>query len=76
MRPEQLRAWRADQHLSLEQLAVLVGVPSNTLWRWEQGRVAIRHPRMLELALRAIELSLRLTELNRPAGVSSQPPDQ
>jgi hypothetical protein len=37
----------------------MLDVPVNTLARWERGEVAIRHPRILSLALHGLGLSLK-----------------
>lgn len=55
-RGEQLRAWREARGLLQTQLAALLGVTSNSIARWERGEVAPVHPRMLWLALTALDL--------------------
>lgn len=49
-----LREWRQLHLVSQGQLAALLDVPINTVARWERGEVAIRHPRILALALHAL----------------------
>lgn len=49
-----LAAVRHKLGLSQSQLADLLGIPVNTLARWERGDVTIRHPRILSLALEAL----------------------
>lgn len=41
--------------LSLAALSRELDVPKMTIWRWETGYIAIRHARMLDLALSEIE---------------------
>lgn len=53
MSPEDLRAWRARKDMSLEDLARVLDVNKQTVWRWERGVHAI--PRMLDLALWALD---------------------
>jgi transcriptional regulator with XRE-family HTH domain len=60
-----LQQWRAGHHLSQAELATMLDVPVNTLARWERGEVAIRHPRILELALHAIAVSLEVSATRR-----------
>jgi transcriptional regulator with XRE-family HTH domain len=60
-----LQHWRAAHDLSQAELAVMLDVPVNTLARWERGEVAIRHPRILDLALHAIALSLEVSATRR-----------
>lgn len=59
MTPAELRATRARLGLSLAALAALLDVPINTLSRWELGRMSIRHPRILALALERLEQTRR-----------------
>jgi len=40
-------------------MAELLGVSENAISRWERGERNIRHPRMLYLAVTAIEASLQ-----------------
>jgi DNA-binding transcriptional regulator YiaG len=47
--PQGLRAWRLDHGLSQVQLARLLEVQYQTVYRWENGKIAI--PRTVELAL-------------------------
>ena len=60
-----LQQWRAAHRLSQGELAAMLDVPVNTLARWERSEVAIRHPRILELALHAIALSLEVSATRR-----------
>lgn len=46
-----LRARRTELGLSQGKLAEALGVPVNTIARWERGELRIERPRMLELAL-------------------------
>lgn len=54
MTGQQLRAIREQLGLTQEQLAESLGIPPNTLARWERSEVTIRHPVILSLALTAI----------------------
>ncbi|MHB8575864.1 MAG: helix-turn-helix domain-containing protein [Dehalococcoidia bacterium] len=49
--PEELRATRRRLRLSQTALGAELGVPQNTISRWELGLVPISHARMLRLAL-------------------------
>lgn len=51
---EHIRAWREERGLTQSQLASALGIYANTLARWEQGTQTIAHPRLVELALRAL----------------------
>lgn len=51
MLPADLRAARQQLGLSQAELGRQLGVSPNTIYRWEQGDLAIRHPHMLALAL-------------------------
>lgn len=44
------------------ELARALGVYQATISQWERGKRGIQHPRMLELALRALELEREETE--------------
>jgi DNA-binding transcriptional regulator YiaG len=55
--PEGLRAWRATYGLSQPDLAKLLEVTTQTVYRWEAGAVAI--PRTVELALLYLAGTLR-----------------
>lgn len=50
-----VRAARARLGLSQQQLAMRLGVYQATVSDWECGRKGIRHPRVLALALWALE---------------------
>lgn len=52
--PSELREKRAWLGMSQAKLADALGVPVNTLARWERGDLPIRHPKMLGLALYAL----------------------
>lgn len=52
--PADLRAWRMLAGLTQEGAAMHLGVPLPTYIRWERG-LGIRHPRVLALAMGAIE---------------------
>lgn len=41
--------------MSQRELAEQLGIPPNTVARWERGDLAIRHDRLLFLALRGLE---------------------
>jgi transcriptional regulator with XRE-family HTH domain len=60
-----LRKWRLAHELSQDELATMLDVPTNTLARWERGELAIRHPRILTLALHALALSLEVSATKR-----------
>jgi transcriptional regulator with XRE-family HTH domain len=51
MTPSELRKRRGMLGLSQGKLGERLGVPSNTIARWERGELAIEHPAMLRLAL-------------------------
>lgn len=51
MHGSELRARRRRLGLSQAALGRAIGVPTNTIARWEQGAVGVRHPGMLRLAL-------------------------
>lgn len=34
-----IKAYRESENLSLDELAILIGVKRNTVWRWENGRL-------------------------------------
>ncbi len=50
---------RAAAGMTQAQLGEALGVPANTIARWERGELAPQHPRMLELALRQIQRERR-----------------
>lgn len=54
MTPADLRSAREDLGLSQRALAIVLGVPQSTIWRWESGEHPIQHPRILMLALQAV----------------------
>ena len=51
---ETLKQARAALGLTQEQLAEALGLPRVTITRWETGTVAIRHGRLVALALEAL----------------------
>ncbi|HEV8635169.1 MAG TPA: helix-turn-helix domain-containing protein [Chloroflexota bacterium] len=51
MTPDELKRRRAALGLSQTALAALLGVPRNTVWRWEAGELTVEKPVMLALAL-------------------------
>lgn len=55
MNGEQLRERREGLGMTQAELARKLGMYQTTISQWEQGRKGIRHPRMLDLALRALE---------------------
>ena len=54
MAGEWLRTRRLAMEMTQRDLAGELGVPLNTLARWERGELEIQHPQMLSLALDAI----------------------
>jgi transcriptional regulator with XRE-family HTH domain len=52
--PADLRSAREGLGLTQRALAEALGVPQNTVWRWEKGAMPIQHPTILRLALRAL----------------------
>jgi DNA-binding transcriptional regulator YiaG len=55
MSPSDLQAARQALNLSQVKLGEILGVSGNTVARWERGELAIQHPKMLALALKALE---------------------
>ena len=53
-----LKAWRRSARLTQQQLATLLDIPVLTISGWETGRLAIKRPMMLRLALQALEVQL------------------
>ena len=53
MTPEQLKAWRKNNHYSQSQLAKVLGVATMTVSRWERGVREI--PSFLHLTLECVE---------------------
>jgi transcriptional regulator with XRE-family HTH domain len=49
-------SWRYRMNMSQADLGETLGVSGNTISRWERGEVVPESPKMLALALRAIEL--------------------
>ena len=64
--PAGLAAWRHAHGLSQPALARLLGVNTQTVFRWESGRVTI--PRTVELALLYLETTM-LPEQALPAAI-------
>lgn len=60
----ELRHRREELGLSQSQFSALIGVPANTIARWERGTLRIAHPVLLQLALDQIEHN-RTTESSR-----------
>ncbi len=55
MDKDELRRRREGLELSQSALGARLGVMQNTVSRWELGLVVIRHPKILDLALRWLE---------------------
>ena len=55
MTPNELLSHRRALGLSQAELGEKLGVPANTIARWERGELTIARPRMLRLALQATE---------------------
>ena len=51
----ELREARKRMGMTQAELAKALDLPRGTVQRWETGEVGIRHPKMLELALRELE---------------------
>ncbi len=51
MKPTELKTIRVELGLSQAKLAEALGVASNTVARWERGKLEIAHPAILSLAL-------------------------
>ncbi len=47
----ELRALRQALKLSQAALAARLGVPTNTIARWERDELTIRHPALLAMAM-------------------------
>ena len=54
MAEEWLRERRLAMGMTQRDLAGELGVPMNTLARWERGELEVQHPQMLSLAMDAI----------------------
>jgi transcriptional regulator with XRE-family HTH domain len=50
-----LRAWRTRVGWSQKRLADALGVPVNTVARWERGEIRVQHPTILRLALERLD---------------------
>lgn len=55
--PAELKSAREALGLTQRGLAERLGVPQATIWRWEAGKTAIQHPKILRLALLYLSLS-------------------
>lgn len=55
MDPDTLRVRRARLGMTQAGLGAVLGVPTNTVMKWERGHQPVRHPRMLALALDALD---------------------
>ena len=60
-----LKERRTEMRLSQRELAEALGVNSNTLARWERGVMPISQPRMLELALEALDARMKAEGASR-----------
>ena len=58
MTPSALAAFRLRFALSQRELGRLLGLPANTIWRWEQGKMAIQQPALLGWALTGLGAAL------------------
>lgn len=58
-----LRRRRRQLGMTQTDLAAVLGVPQQTVSRWETGRHAIEHPRMLALAIEAVAGRVRWIEI-------------
>lgn len=58
----EIRARRDQLGMTQSQLGQRIGVPANTIARWERGELRIDHPEMLRLALSAITAPSTLLE--------------
>lgn len=63
---ENLRRRRKQLGLSQSALAGLLGVRQATVSDWERGKVAIDHPAILDLALRALEYEKHPVSVREP----------
>ena len=55
MTSNELQTRRTALKLSQTELARRLAVRQQTISEWEVGKIAIQHPTMLDLALRALE---------------------
>jgi len=51
---DRLREVRSTLNMTQTEIGGLLGVPWNTVARWERGTITIRHPKMLTHALNDI----------------------
>ena len=61
-----VKTWREQHQLTQRELANLLGLDPQTISRWERG-VKQPHGRVLELALRALDMDLRGAPPKEPA---------
>lgn len=76
MTGEELKRRRRQLGLSQTGLAALLGIPQNTISRWEVGKIAIGEPRSLWLD---VEMARIEREHKRPRGrprKRRQPPQE
>lgn len=59
MTGSELRSARKELGLSQAELSAVLGVPKNTIARWERGELKIAHPRILALAITELRRSQR-----------------
>jgi transcriptional regulator with XRE-family HTH domain len=50
-----LRTWRRSRGWSQKRLADALGVPVNTIARWERSEMRVQHPTILRLALERLD---------------------
>lgn len=55
MNGTEIRERRHNLGLTQKELGQILGIPDNTISRWELGTVVPEHPQMLDLALTALE---------------------
>lgn len=56
MTPKQIKSYRLKLLMTQAQLGEALDVTANTVARWERGEAVPESPKMLHLALRALEL--------------------
>ena len=52
----ELRKRRLSLGMTQKALAARLGIPTNTIARWERGELTIEHGQLLRLALERVEL--------------------
>src|ERR687886_202197 len=74
--PAGLRRRREALHLTQADLGRVLGVARNTLARWERGKVPIRHPELVALALDHLDrlALLAASERRAASGPRHDPP--